>query len=131
MRKGNIYSLKERSVFLLVILNISKVTNFFNLIQMKLLLEAMLNLIKISWPTRLIRHLCLLRPMSHLQCLCHILFLCWFLLHQMMIVRIKIHLCLLTFIQMSPLKMNLNQHHYFIDGSIQHENHLVILLVIL
>jgi hypothetical protein len=45
-------------------------------------------------------------PVSHLQCLC--LFLFWFLL-QMMKVRMKIHLRMLTFLQMSPL--NLNQHH--------------------
>jgi hypothetical protein len=48
MRKGKHYSLKVRSVFLLDILKMSKVTNFFNLIPMKLLLEEMLNLMKIS-----------------------------------------------------------------------------------
>jgi hypothetical protein len=67
MRKGNIYSLKVRSVFLLDILKMSKVTDFFNLIPMKLLLEEMLNLMKISWPASLIRCLCLLRPVIHLQ----------------------------------------------------------------
>jgi len=43
----------------------------------------------------------------------------------------KIHLRLLTFLQMSPL--NLNKHHFnrFLDGSVQHEKQLVILLVIL
>jgi hypothetical protein len=40
----------------------SKVTDFFNLIVMKLLLEEMLNLMKISWPVSLIQRLCLLRP---------------------------------------------------------------------
>jgi hypothetical protein len=56
MRKGKHCSLKVRSVYLLVILKMSKVTNFFNHILMKLLLEEMLNLMKISWPARLIRH---------------------------------------------------------------------------
>ena len=43
----------------------------------------------------------------------------------------KIHLRLLTLLQMSPL--NLNQHHLhrFLDGSIQHKKQLVILSVIL
>jgi hypothetical protein len=50
---------------------------------------------------------------------------------QMMTVRMKIHLHLLTFLQMSPLNMNLHQHHHFPDGSIQHEKQLVILSVIL
>jgi hypothetical protein len=45
MRKGKIYKL--RSVFLLVILKMTKVTNFFNLILMKLLLEYMLDSMKI------------------------------------------------------------------------------------
>jgi hypothetical protein len=48
-----------------------------------------------------------------------------------MTVRMKIHLHLLTFLQMSPLNMNLHQHHHFPDGSIQHEKQLVILSVIL
>jgi hypothetical protein len=81
-------------------------------------------------PMSLIRCLCLLRPASHLQCLCLLLF--WFLL-QMMKVRMKIHLCLLTFLQMVPL--NLNQHqiqlHHFLDGSVQHVKQLVISSMIL
>jgi hypothetical protein len=60
MRKGKHCSLKVRSVYLLVILKMSKVTNFFNHIVMKLLLEEMLNLMKISWPVSLIWRLCLL-----------------------------------------------------------------------
>jgi hypothetical protein len=55
MRKGKHCSLKVRSVYLLVILKMSKVTDFFNHIVMKLLLEEMLNLTKISWPASLIR----------------------------------------------------------------------------
>ena len=42
----------------------------------------------------------------------------------MMTVRMKIHLRLLMFLQ-------LHQHQYFLDGSIQHVKQLVILLVIL
>jgi hypothetical protein len=130
MRKGKHCSLKVRSVYLLVILKMSKVIDFFKHIVMKLLLEEMLNLMKISWPasliqrlclpwpTSLIRWLCLLRPTSHLQRLCLLLF--WFLL-QMMTVRLKIHLCLLTFLQMSPLNLNQNQLHRFLDGSVRHE----------
>jgi hypothetical protein len=64
MRKAKHCSLKVRSVYLLVILKMSKVTNFFNHIVMKILLEEMLNLMKISWPVSLIRHLCLLWPAS-------------------------------------------------------------------
>jgi hypothetical protein len=52
------------------------------------------------------------------------------LLH-MMTVRMKIHLLLLTFLQMIPLNLNKHQFHRFLDGSVQHEKHLVILLVIL
>jgi hypothetical protein len=67
---------------------------------------------------------------SHLRHLCLPLF--WFLL-QMMTMRMKIHLCLLTFLQMSSL--NLNQYqlqlHHFLDGSVQNEKPLVILSVIL
>jgi hypothetical protein len=48
MRKGKIYSLKVRSVFLLDSLKMSKVIDFFSVILMKLLLEGMLNLMKIS-----------------------------------------------------------------------------------
>jgi hypothetical protein len=62
MRKGKHCNLKVRSVYLLIILKMSKVTNFFNHIVMKLLLEAMLNLMKISWLASLIRRLCLLWP---------------------------------------------------------------------
>jgi hypothetical protein len=62
--------------------------------------------------------------------LCLLLFLFWFLL-QMMTVRMKIHLRLLTFLQMSPLNLNKHQFHRFLDGSIQHEKQLVILSVIL
>jgi transposase InsO family protein len=58
--KRKALSLKVRSVYLLVILKMSKVTNFFNHIVMKLLLEEMLNLMKISRPASLIRRLCLL-----------------------------------------------------------------------
>jgi hypothetical protein len=50
MRKGNNCSLKVRSVYLFVILKMPKITDFFNHIVMKLLLEEMLNLMKISWP---------------------------------------------------------------------------------
>jgi hypothetical protein len=64
-------------------------------------------------------------PSSHL---CLLLF--WFLL-QMMTVRMKIHLRLLTFLQMSPLNLNQHQLHRFLDGSVQHEKQLVILSVIL
>jgi hypothetical protein len=116
MRKGKHCSLKVRSVYLLVILKMSKVIDFFNHIVMKLFLEEMLNLMKISWPTSLIRWLCLLWPASHLRHLCLLLFLFWFLL-QMMTVRMKIHLCLLTFLQMSPLNLNKHQFHHFLDGS--------------
>ena len=49
----------------------------------------------------------------------------------MMIVRMKIHLHLLTLLQMSPLNLNQHQLHCFLDGSVQHEKPLVILLVIL
>jgi hypothetical protein len=130
MRKGKHCSLKVRSVYFFVILKMSKVIDFFNYIVMKLLLEEMLNLMKISCPTSLIRRLCLLRPASHLRRLCLLLFLFWFLLH-MMTVRMEIHFCLLTFLQMSPLNMNQHQLHNFLDGSIQHEKQLVILSVIL
>jgi hypothetical protein len=41
-------------------LKMSKVIDFFKHIVMKLLLEEMLNLMKISWPASLIWHLCLL-----------------------------------------------------------------------
>jgi hypothetical protein len=115
---------------MLVILKMSKVIDFFNQIVMKLLLEEMLNLMKISCPASLIRRLFLLRPVIHLWRLCLLLFLLWFLL-QMMTVRIKIHLFLLTFLQMNPL--NLNQHLLlrFPDGFVQHVKQLVILSVIL
>ena len=49
----------------------------------------------------------------------------------MMIVRMKIHLRLLTLLQMSPLNLNQHQLHLFLDGSIQHEKQLVIMSVIL
>jgi transposase InsO family protein len=62
--------------------------------------------------------------------LCLLLFLFWFLL-QMMTVRMKIHLHLLTFLQMSPLNLNQHQFHRFLDGSVQHEKQLVVLSVIL
>jgi len=128
MRKGNHCILKVRSVYLLVVMKMSKVTNFFNHLVMKLLLEEMLNLMKISRPASIIRLLCLLRPMILIQCLC--LLMLWFLLH-MMIVRMKIHLHLLTLFQMSPLNLNHHQLHCFLDESIQHEKQLVILSVIL
>jgi hypothetical protein len=54
MRKGKQCSIKVRSVYLLVIIKMSKVTYFFNLIVLKLLLEDMLNLMKISWLVSLI-----------------------------------------------------------------------------
>jgi hypothetical protein len=54
MRDEKHYSLKVRSVYLLVIINMLKVIYFFNHIVMKLLLEEMLNLMKISWPESLI-----------------------------------------------------------------------------
>jgi hypothetical protein len=96
----------------------------------EIIIEEMLNLMKISWPASLIRRLCLLWPMNHLQHLCLLLFLFWFLL-QMMTVRMKIHLRMLTFLQMSPLNLNQHQFHCFLDGSDQHEKQLVVLLVIL
>jgi hypothetical protein len=142
MRKGKHYSLKVKSVYLLVILKMSKVIDFFNHIVMKLLLEYILNLMKIYSPTSLIRQLCLLRtashlprlcllwPVSHLQCLCLILFLLWFL-PQMMIVTMKIHFFMLTFLQMSPLNLNECQFHRFLDGYVQHEKQLVIFSLIL
>ena len=49
----------------------------------------------------------------------------------MMAVRMKIHLRLLTFLEMSPSNMNQHQLHRFLDGSVQHEKQLVILFVIL
>jgi hypothetical protein len=130
MRKGKHCSLKVRSVYLLVILKMSKVIDFFNHIVMKLLLEEMLNLMKISWPASLIRRLCLLRPASHLRRLCLLLFLFWFLL-QMMTVRMKIHLL--------PTHLPLDESFepeptptpHFLDGFVQHEKQLVILSVIL
>jgi hypothetical protein len=130
MRKGKHCSLKVRSVYLLFILKMSKVIEFFNQIVMKLFLEEMLNLMKISWPASLIRRLCLLQPASHLQRLCLILFL-FCLLLQMMTVRMKIHLHLLTFLLMNPLNVNKHQFHRFLDGSVQHEKQLVMLSVIL
>ena len=69
------YSLKVRSVYLLVILKMSKVKDFFNLIKMKLLFEEMLNLMKISLLASLIWCLCFLRPTIHIRHLCHFLFL--------------------------------------------------------
>jgi hypothetical protein len=50
--------------------------NFFNLIPMKLLLEEMLNLMKISWPASLIQHLCHLRPMQAIFERCSHLHIC-------------------------------------------------------
>ena len=47
-------------------LKMSKVIDFFSRIVMKLFLEEMLNLMKISWPASLIRRVCLLRHVSHL-----------------------------------------------------------------
>jgi hypothetical protein len=49
----------------------------------------------------------------------------------MMTVRMKIHLHLLTFLQMSPLNLNQHQFHRFLDGFVQHEKQLVVLSVIL
>jgi hypothetical protein len=49
MGKGKHCSLKVRSVYLLVILKMSKVTDFFNHVVMEVLLKETLNLIKISW----------------------------------------------------------------------------------
>jgi hypothetical protein len=130
MKKGNHSSLKVRSVYLLVILKMSKVTDFFNHIVTKLLLEEMLNLMKNSWFANLIQRLCLLRPVIHIRCLCHLLFLLWFLLLQMMTMRMKIHLYLLTFLQVSPLNLNMHQHHCFLYGYVQYEKQLAILLLI-
>jgi hypothetical protein len=48
-----------------------------------------------------------------------------------MTVRMKIKLCVLTLLQMSPLNLNQHQLHHFIDGSVQHEKQLVILSMIL
>jgi hypothetical protein len=141
MRKGKHCSLKVRSVYLLVILKMSKVIYFFNHIVMKLLLEEMLNLMKISWPASLIRRLCLLWPASHLRRLC----LLWPASHLR-------RLCLLLFLVSSsnddnedenpppPTHLPLDesfepeqqlQLHHFLDGSVQHEKQLVILSVIL
>jgi hypothetical protein len=50
MKKGNHYSLKVRSVFLLDIQKLVKAIDLFDLIPMKFLLEVMLNLMKISLP---------------------------------------------------------------------------------
>jgi hypothetical protein len=132
MRKGKNCNLKVRSAYLLVIMKMSKAIEFFNQIVVKLLLEEMLNLMKISWLASLIHHLCLLFPTIHLQCFCILLFLFWFLL-QMMAVRMKIHLYLLTFLHMNPSNLNLHQLqlHCFLDGFVQHEKKLVIFLVIL
>jgi hypothetical protein len=49
----------------------------------------------------------------------------------MMTVRMKIHLHMLTLLQMSPLNLNQHQLHLFLDGSVQHEKQLVILSMIL
>jgi hypothetical protein len=117
MRKGKHCSLKVRIVYFLVILKMSKVIDFFNHIVMKLLFKEMLNLMKISWPASLIQQLCLLRATRYLRHLCLLLFLFWFHL-QMMTMRMKIHLCLLTFLQMSPLNLNQHQFHCFLDGFI-------------
>jgi hypothetical protein len=129
----------EKCIYVLVILKMSKVIDFFNHIVMKLLLEKMLNLMKIYWPASLIQRLCLLwsasliqrmcllRPASHLQRLCLLMF--WFLL-QMMTVRMKIHLRLLTFLHMSPLNQHQLHLHHFLDGSFQCETQLVILSMI-
>ena len=130
MRKGKHCSLKVRNVYLLVILKMSKVIVFFNHIVMELLLEEMLNLMKISWPVSLIRRLCLLCPAIHLRCLCLLLFLFWFLI-QMTTMRMKTHLRQLNFLQMSPLNMNQHQLHRFLYGSVQHKKQLAILSVIL
>ena len=43
----------------------------------------------------------------------------------------KIHLCLLTFLHMSPLNLNQHQLHRFLDGSVQHEKQLMIFSMIL
>jgi hypothetical protein len=53
-------------------------------------------------------------PASHIRHLC--LLMIWFLL-QMMTMRMKIHLRLLTLLQMSPLNLNQHQLHHFLDGS--------------
>jgi hypothetical protein len=116
---------------LLYILKMSNVVDFFNLIPMKLLLEEMLNMMKISWPTSLIQCLCHLRTTSHFWHFCDILFLFPFLLLQMMTVRMKIHLFLLTFLHIGPLNRNLHQNHRFRDGFVQHKKQLVILSMIL
>jgi hypothetical protein len=129
MRRGKIYNLKVRSVILLDILKMSKAIDLFNLILMKLLLEDMLNLMKLSWSMSLIWISCHLRPTSYLQHFFHLLFLFCFLL-QMMIMMMKIHLHLLTILEMIPLNMNLHQHHCFPEGSIQHKKQPVIFSVI-
>jgi hypothetical protein len=53
MKKEKHCSLKVRCVYLLVIMKMSKVIEFFNHIVMKLLLQEMLNLMKISWQPNL------------------------------------------------------------------------------
>jgi hypothetical protein len=74
-KRKELQPLKVRRVYFLIILNMSKVIAFFNHIVMKLLLEEMLNLMKISWHASLIQRLFLLRPTIHLQPVCLILFL--------------------------------------------------------
>ena len=69
------------------------------------------------WPAILIRRLCLLLLLPTSLTSFQLQFL-------MMTVRMKIHLLLLMFLQ-------LHQHQYFLDGSIQHVKQLAILSVIL
>ena len=89
----------------------------------------MLNLMKISCPVSLTWRVCHLWLASLIRRLFLLLILPtsltdFQLQFLMMIVRMKIHLGLLTFLQ-------LHQHQYFLDGYVQHVKQLVILLVIL
>jgi hypothetical protein len=65
---------KSEKCILLDIMKMSKVKYFFDLIPRRLLLEEMLNLMKISWPASLIRCLCHLWPAIHVQKFFHISF---------------------------------------------------------
>ena len=79
----------------------------------------MLNLMKISWPASLTYRVCHLWPASLIRKLFLLLLLLptsltgFQLQFMMMTVRMKIHLCLLMFLQ-------LHQHQYFLNGSVQH-----------
>jgi hypothetical protein len=73
--KRKVLQPKSEKCIFVSYLKMSKVIYFFNHIVMKLLLEEMLNLMKICWSESLIRRLCLLRLASNLRRLCLLLFL--------------------------------------------------------